>query len=136
MAALLFLIFALALAGATCIAFYFGERDEKLVSVFLIVASIVSPLVADSSFDSLQYGLLLVDTGLLLFLAAVALQSDRNWPMFATGFQLTTVFFHIARGTGAEILPAAYADSLVFWSYLVIAALVVGALTEREKATS
>ena len=136
MAALLFLAFALALAGATFVAFYFGERDEKLVAVSLIVAAIASPLAEVPSFDTLQYGLLLVDTGLLLFLAIVALQSDRYWPMFAAGFQLATVFFHIARGTGAKILPAAYADSLVFWGYLVIAALVVGTLTEREKATS
>ncbi|PZU46702.1 MAG: hypothetical protein DI568_11215 [Sphingomonas sp.] len=136
MATLLFLAFALALAGALFVAFRFGGRDERLVALLLLTAAIVSPFAEVKSFDVPQHGLLLIDAALLLALTAVAVYSDRYWPMFAAGFQLTTVFFHVARGTGAGIMPDAYADSLVFWGYLVIAALVVGTLTEREKATS
>lgn len=130
MALILFAIFALALAGALLLAFRYGGRDEKRVAIVLLIAALVSPLVEAPSFELSQHGLIIVDTVLLLVLGYVALTSERYWPMVAAGFQLTTIFFHVARGSGASIMPDAYADAIVFWGYLVIAALVAGTLIE------
>lgn len=125
-------IFGLTLIGAVALAFWKGGRDEKIVAVALIVAAVVSPLMQGSSFDNEQYGLILVDCLLLLVLCTVALKSDRYWPMCAASFQLTTIIFHIARSSSAFVVPAAYADAIVFWGYLVAVALAVGTLLEAK----
>lgn len=123
-------IFAFVLAGAVLVAFRFGGRDEKQVALALLVASLATPLVQSSSFGGIQYGILVVDALLLAALIYVALTSKRYWPMFAAGFQMTTIVFHIANNGGAHIIPAAYYDFIVFWSYLVLATLLIGTLAE------
>jgi len=130
MAIYLFTLFGLAMAGAIALAFRLGGRDEKLVALALVVAALATPLVQSSSFELAQHGIIVVDVLLLLVLGHVALTSDRYWPLFAAGFHFTTILFHVARSTGAGIVPDAYADLIVFWSYLVIAALIAGTLTE------
>lgn len=133
MALIFFAIFALALAGAVLVAFRYGGRDEKRVAVILLMAAFATPFMQAQSFELSQHGLILVDGALLLALIEVALTSDRHWPMFAAAFQMTTIFFHVARGSGAGIVPDAYADSLVFWGYLVIGALIAGTLIEARE---
>lgn len=132
MALIFFAIFGLALAGAILVAFRLGGRDEKRVAVALLVAALATPLVA-SSFEMSQHGLIIVDAALLLLLGYVALTTDRYWPMFAASFQLTTILFHVAMGSGAGIVPDAYADSIVFWGYLVIGSLIAGTLIEARE---
>jgi len=123
-------VFGFFLAGSALVAFRLGGRDEKHIAVALLVASLATPLLQTSSFDGVQYGIFVTDALLLLVLVYVALVSNRYWPMFAAGFQLTTIFFHVANGSGIHIVPAAYADVIVFWSYLVIATLLGGTLIE------
>lgn len=126
------IVFGLTLVGAVGLAFWKGGRDEKTVAVALIVAAVVSPMMQNASFDNEQYGLLLVDAVLLFVLCVVALRSDRYWPLVAASFQLTTILFHIARSSAAFVVPAAYADAIVFWGYLVAVALAVGTLVEAK----
>lgn len=126
------IVFGLTLVGAVGVAFWRGGRDEKQVAIALIVAAVASPLMQNASFDNDQYGLVFVDGLLLLVLCLVALRSDRHWPMVAASFQLTTMLFHIARGSSAGVVAGAYADAIVFWGYLVAVALAVGTLVEAK----
>jgi len=130
MAIYLFSLFGLAMAGAIALAFRRGGRDEKVVALALLAAALATPLVQLPSFEISQHGIFMVDVLLLLVLGHVALKSDRYWPLFASGFHFTTILFHGARSTGARIVPDAYADLIVLWSYLVIAALIAGTLIE------
>ena len=70
-------------------------------------------------------------TGGGLGLLALALTSDRFWPMYATAFQLVGLLVHIGSLTSAGGGMAwAYAVGLIFWSYAVIAALLAGTWLE------
>ena len=133
MTLLLQTVFAFALASSVLVAFRRGERDEKCVAVALLIASLATPLAQTSAFDTMQYGIFVVDALLLMLLVYVALTSRRYWPMFAAGFQLTILLFHLATDIGVRVVPAAYADSIVIWSYLVVATLLLGTFVESAR---
>ncbi len=127
------LLFGLVLAGACFHAFQHGGKDEKQVAAALVAASLVTPLAQAFSFSSAEYGILVVDAILLLFLLFVSLTSARWWPMVATGFQLAAIETHLAAAS-IQVAPLAYADLAVFWSYLVIAALFFGTMAEAARS--
>lgn len=123
--------FAAVLAGAAFSAFFYGGQEERRVCILLLLASLISPIVQQSVFSSTEYGILLVDGIVFLILGYGALFSDKYWPMFAAGFQLTIVLMHIPM-SGSVILPLAYADLSVLWSYFVLISLVFGSFYEER----
>jgi hypothetical protein len=130
------LFFGLSLFVGVFLAFRKGGKDEKTVAVALVAAAVLSPFAQAPSFETEQYGLIVVDAVLLSVLTVVALRSDRYWPMAAASFQLTTILIHVAGGNSSGVVPIAYADSIVFWGYLVLASLVIGTLIETNEVRS
>lgn len=116
--------------AAALLAFGFGGRDEQLAAIGFLAATLVTRMIT-AEYQHVEYGVLAVDFGLLLGLLALALTSDRFWPMYATAFQLVGLLVHIASLTSAGGGRWwAYAVGLIFWSYAVIAALLVGTWLE------
>lgn len=74
-----------------------------------------------------EAGDLLVDLLVLSAFVAIALQSDRFWPLWVAGLQLTTSFSHFLRAIDASLIPQAYAAAERFWSYPILIILLVGA---------
>ena len=56
----------------------------------------------------------------------VALQSDRFWPLWIAGLQLTTILGHIVRAVDSGLFPRAYGAALMFWGYPIVLILAVG----------
>jgi hypothetical protein len=101
-----------------------------MAAVAVAVATFVSPFFDGGGFSGPELGLVLVDSGLFAALAFIALRSRAFWPMWAAGFQLCTLAGHMAAAKSSTMLPAAYADTLVIWSYAVMASLFAGTLME------
>ena len=115
------------------VALWRGGWPERSAAVAVLLASFASPLVESNLFASPEYGILAVDLMLLGWLGALALFTDRFWPLWATGFHLVGTIVHVARMVDPTVVPPAYAIGQVFWSYPVLAALASGALVEARE---
>ena len=85
----------------------------------------------------MERGVLLVDLGALAAFTFLALRSDRFWPLWVAGLQLTTVIAHALKGVQLDLMPQAYAAAARFWVYPIFLILVVGTFrSARRRATS
>lgn len=125
------LIGIIALAAACYLAFKFGGFDEKLAATAFVVATLASRLV-QQNYAHTETGVLVVDFLLLAGLLVLALKSDRFWPMYAAAFQFVGSLVHVASMTEQGSYAWAYAVGLVFWSYPVMIALMVGTWLEAR----
>lgn len=103
-----------------------GGRPERLVAVALFAAWLASLAVFMSPWLPPHVGVWLVDLLLLAVLVAVALRTDRYWPIFVAGFHLLTVLTHAARAIDPKAGAWAYATASVIFSYLMLYALAFG----------
>ena len=115
--------------AAALLAFGWGGRDEQLAAIGFLAATLATRMI-HAEYQQMEYGVLAVDFGLLLGLLALALTSDRFWPMYATAFQLVGLLVHIGSFSEDGSFAWAYAVGLIFWSYAVIAALLAGTWLE------
>lgn len=125
------LIGILALAAACYLAFKFGGFDEKVAASAFVVATLASRLV-QQNYAHTETGVLVVDFLLLAGLLVLALKSDRFWPMYAAAFQFVGSLVHVASMAEQGSYAWAYAVGLVFWSYPVMIALMVGTWLEAR----
>ncbi len=127
------ILFLVALAVVCGTAMWWGGQDERLAAFGIAAASFLSPIVTARNYAGPEVGLVLIDVGLFVVLAWIALRSRAFWPMWTAGFQLCTLAGHLAAAKSRFMVPAAYAETLVIWSYAVMAALLVGTLLEGRR---
>jgi hypothetical protein len=127
------IIFDLLLFGACGYALLKGRTDARIVAITCIVANFASYAVV-SRYASVERGVLIID--LLTFLAFTwaALKSDRFWPLWVSGLQLTTSMGHLLKGVDESLVPIAYAAALRFWSYPILIILAVGVWRGQRRA--
>lgn len=114
-----------------------GQRDERIAALVAIVASIVTAFVLPPKgerYARVESGELLVDLVVLLIFTAIALRSDRFWPLWIAGLQLTTSMAHLMKAVHLDLMPQAYAAAEKFWSYPIILIIGAAALRSRHRA--
>jgi hypothetical protein len=126
------ILFLAALAAVAIAAVLQGGRDERLGALAMVTATALTPLMQREQFAGPEMGILIVDVGLFLALVLLAMGSRRFWPLWAAGFHLCGLAVHLAAARLPQILPAAYAETLVIWSYPVLAAVLLGTLVEAR----
>ena len=118
---------------ATCdYALLYGRQDARIVGAACIVASIASVAVA-SRYSGVEIGVLLIDLLTLAVFVFVALRSDRFWPLWSSGLQLTTTIGHLLKAIQLDLVPIAYAVSLRFWAYPIVIILAVATWRNRQR---
>lgn len=125
-------IFMAVLLTAVALSYLWGERDEHMACATMVFASFLTPLAASYTFSSAELTIFAIDVVVLAILVVISLYSDRYWTLFAAGFQLANVSVHLGIIVSPLIVPAAYANALAIWSYLVVTALITGILFERR----
>jgi len=140
-------ILYLALLALSCgYAFYRGGRYERLVAAVCILGT-VATVAVNSTFNRLyshvEAGALAVDLAVLTAFVVVALQSDRFWPLWVAGLQLTTSVAHFLKALDPHLIPQAYGLAVRFWSYPILIILAVGSwrahrrmMAERRRRTA
>lgn len=114
--------------GAICgAALWRGGTEERVVSTVLLLNIAISVLLLDVSWPHVQLGGFLVDTLTLAIFVAVALRTPKYWPMCAAAFQLLAVMTHVAKFVDRDLQQWAYLTASVIWTYLLLAAIGVGA---------
>ena len=123
------ILFNALLAGACGYALWRGRSDERLIATVCLVATLASiTLAAPASqrYASVELGVLIVDVFTLGAFTYVALRSDRFWPLWISGLQLTTSVAHFLKAMQPELVPIAYAAAGRLWSYPILLILAVG----------
>ena len=120
-------------------AFLRGRSDERIAAATCILATFATNFVYSptGSYVGVERGVLLVDLGALAAFIFLALRSDRFWPLWVAGLQLTTVIAHALKGIQLDLMPQAYAAAARFWVYPIFLIIVVGTFrSARKRATS
>ena len=95
-----------------------GRGDERVAAAVCIGASLLSLAILRplEDFQELEAGLLLIDMIVLASFVAIALTSQRFWPLWVSGLQLTSLLAHLGRVSRIDLVPVAYAAAERFWS--------------------
>lgn len=123
-------------------AWWRGSADERTVALTCLAGTAATLLVISplrQRYAGIEEGLMLVDLGVLAGFITVALRSNRFWPLWVAGLQLTTSLGHILKGVDQDLLPRAYGAALQFWSYPILIILAVGTYRSHrrmQRATS
>ena len=120
----LFIFYAL-LLGTCSYAWLRGRQDERLVAATCFIATFAS-LALRSRYSGVELGVLMVDLLTLAIFTYVALRSDRFWPLWISGLQLTTSVGHLLKAVQPDLVPIAYAAALRLWAYPILIILAIG----------
>lgn len=119
-----------ALLLLTCgYALWRGRSDERVAALACLLATIatrfvVSPL--NVRYSGVETGLLLIDIAMLVTFVAIALRSERFWPLWIAGLQLTTSMSHLMKAIDFHLVPKAYGAAVALWSYPILLILAIG----------
>jgi len=130
-------IFNALLLGSCGYAWFRGRSDERLVAAICLAASLASLAVISSFrtlYSSLELGVLMVDIATLAAFTFVALRSERFWPLWVSGLQLTTSVAHFLKIIDPTLVPIAYSAAARMWSYPILIILAVGTWRSQRRA--
>jgi len=106
-----------------------GRRDERDVGVVLVLGVIATHLVISplrNRFASVETHVFIVDMVVFMGFLWVALRSERFWPLWIAGLQLTAILGHVLKAVDIHLFPKAYAAAMIFWSYPIVLILAIG----------
>ena len=113
-----------------------GRKYERIAALVFITASAVSVLAHASlwaGYHVMNGGEVAVDCAVLAAVIAIALASDRFWPLWAAGLQLVDSMAHIFKAVTGDLPPWAYAIAERFWSYPILVILFIGAWRQHRR---
>jgi hypothetical protein len=110
-------------------AFWRGRQEERIAAAACLVATIVTvwiiPPVA-LRYSAMDPAQLAIDGAMLATFVTIALRSERFWPLWVAGLQLTMSTSHLMKAIDSDLLPRAYAAAAVLWSYPILLIIFVG----------
>lgn len=109
-------------------AFVRGRMDERFAAATCIAATFATNVVYNpiGSFAGVEYGVFIVDAATFLAFTLLALRSERFWPLWIAGLQLTTLMSHLFKLGRIDLMPQAYAAAARFWVYPIFLIIVIG----------
>lgn len=116
-----------------------GRKYEQLSALIFISASVASVLARSAlqeNYSAVARSDLVIDLLVLFALVGVALRSDRFWPLWVAGLQLTISLSHVLKAIQPDLLPLAYAAAERFWSYPTLIILFIGAWRQHQRRIS
>lgn len=126
-----------ALLLVTCgYALWRGRKYEQASALICIVATAVSVAlhyIERLGYQGLQASDVIVDTMVLFFFVLIALRSDRFWPLWVAGLQLTISMSHLFKAVQPDLYPMAYAAAERFWSYPTLVIIAIGAWRQHQR---
>ena len=135
------ILFYLLLAGLVALTWWRGRSDERLAAAICVAGTAITVLVGngldihESDFDIAAF---VVDALIFLAFLTIALRSERFWPMWVAGLQLTTASVHLLMIVSPDLPGLIFGTALAFWSYPILLLIAIGAwrtpLVERWRA--
>ena len=110
-------------------AFLRGHRDERFAAAICLIATLATRIALSpvtSRYSGVEFGVFLVDLFTLGGFTFIALSTDRFWPLWVAGLQLTTMVAHGLKAIELDLVPQAYAAAARFWVYPIFLIIIVG----------
>jgi hypothetical protein len=127
-----------ALLIAVCAyAFLRGRRDERFAAAICLLATLATRLALSpvtSRYSGVETGVFLVDLLALGGFTFIALRTDRFWPLWVAGIQLTTMLAHGLKAIELNLIPEAYAAAARFWVYPIFLIIFIGTWRSHQRA--
>jgi len=120
--------------GACGYALFRGKTDSRIVAAVFIVGDLATLALRSSSYSSVEISILAIDILGFIGFTYAALISDRFWPLWISGLQLTSSMGHIFKAIDTKLMPLAYAASLRFWAWPILIILAVGTWRSRRRS--
>lgn len=130
------LFFLTCLVGVIVYAWAKGGNSERYAGMALLVASLLTALVASPEahrFTTIETGVFIVDLGLLFAFVVIVLKSDRYWPIWLAALQLIIVLAHLARLADPAMMRTGYAFLMAVWSYPQVALIAFGTWNQQRR---
>lgn len=131
------IIFYLGLLAASCgYALWRGDRDARFAAVVCIVATALTVILltpGQQRYQLVESGAMIVDLATLAAFVVLALFSERFWPLWVAGLQLTASTAHALKLFDTDLVPLAYAMAERFWSYPILLIIAAGAYRARRR---
>jgi hypothetical protein len=125
------------LLAITCgYSLWVGRSDERTAAAVCVSASIVSVFVLSplaKRYSGVETGELTVDLLVLAAFTYIALRSERFWPLWVAGLQLTASMAHMLKSIELGLMPQAYAAATRIWSYPILIIIAVGAWRAHKR---
>lgn len=122
---------------ATCgYALWRGSKYERIAAVVFITATFLSLFMhspLQGRYGAIEASDLIVDSAVLVAVMAIALASDRFWPLWAAGLQLVDSMSHVMKAIDADLVPKVYGAAERFWSYPILLILLIGAWRQHQR---
>ena len=113
-----------------------GRPEARIVALVFLVGDLAT-LALRSRFAAgylgLETNVLIVDALAFLAFTYAALISDRFWPLWIAGLQLTSSMGHLFKAVDAHLLPIAYAAALRMWAWPILIILGIGTWRARRR---
>lgn len=122
-------IFRIILFAVVAYALLRGGRDERRVGLLCVAGTFLTELALsplNQRFEGLETQVLVIDLALFSGFLWIALRSERFWPLWVTGLQLTTLLGHALKTIEGDLFARAYGAALTFWAYPILLILAVG----------
>lgn len=116
-----------------------GSGPERGMAIMFTVVmmgpAMLFRIIANASmlFGNFSAIYVLIDVIALAGFMAIALNANRNYPLWVAGFQLVAVGSHMVRGITDVVSPIAYAILAIGPSYCQLAVLLVGLVRHRRR---
>ena len=130
------LLYHALLFGACGYALVRGKTDARIVAVVFLVGNFATSALRTHGagpYSSVETSILVIDILAFAGFTYAALISDRFWPLWVAGLQLTTSMGHMVKAVHSDLLPLAYAAALRFWAYPILIILLVGTWRSRRR---
>lgn len=131
-------LFRILLALVAIYAFVRGSADERRVGLILVVGVIATHLAwspLSERFHGLETHVMAVDIVVFAGFLWVALRSERFWPLWIAGLQLTTILGHILKAVDLQLFSRAYGAALMVWGYPILLILAIGTWRNARRAS-
>jgi hypothetical protein len=130
------ILFWLLLLVSCGYALWRGRKYERIAALVFVTATILSFLghSPHGRYVAIEASDLIVDTSVLVAVVAIALASDRFWPLWVAGLQLVDSLSHVMKAIDSDLVPKVYGAAERFWSYPILIILLVGAWRQHRRA--
>lgn len=112
------------------LAWWRGHRDERLAAMICVAGTALTVATSHplpqryADFGTLGF---MIDVGVLAGFVAIALRSERFWPLWVAGLQLTATSVHLLKLINPDLMRFVYGAALAFWSYPILLLIAAGA---------
>jgi hypothetical protein len=127
------IIYRVLMYGTCGYALFRGKADSRIVAAVFLIGDLSTLALRSSTYSSVETGVLAVDILGFLGFTYAALISDRFWPLWISGLQLTSSLGHLFKAIDTHLLPLAYAAALRFWAWPILIILAIGTWRGRRR---